>query len=751
MKVIKKIRFILSSLGFRALVIRIRRKLATSLMDLFSFIVDHYKLFSLLENYKDLSINKILKYEDIRDSKDSIDKEVISNFLFHRFDLLGSGWETNFYGKSCRGLEGEVYEPSLAPHFDFDGEWMIGRINKSHLDYSQDVWKAVDKDYQPIDWQLDFKSGYRWSEKTWYKSIKFGEKRGVDIKVPWELARMQHLPMLAKEFLSTKISFEEKEKLSYEFRNQVLDFIATNPLRYGVNWVCSMDVSIRSANLLLAYDIFCSQGYRFDSDFEYHFAKSIYSHGKHIFNNLEWNYGERGNHYLSNVCGLAFIGRYLNTTGESDYWLTFSVQELINEVHHQFYPDGTNFEGSTSYHLLTSEMVLYTTSLILGIDSKELFELKGKKRNIYSYLKPNYYAPLETYVLQEEKSDSKIESLFPAWYFRKLSLMADFLTNILKPDNTYPQIGDNDSGRFFKLNPSYKKINTLEAKRVYANLKNYNEINDDQDYYVEELLQCSYIACLAECILGDSKNFLDGKKIKANNSFDCLIVNSFLKNNLRKFRIKNSIRKELVTNSSNKKTLSNFLNNLHSIKKDVVITEYAIDGNFPDNLKIISYPDFGLYLFKSDLFYLLIRCWPGVTPFHLGHMHLDQLSIELVIKGVNKITDPGSYVYGPLLEKRWAYRSSNAHFNPFTDEDILDELKSDPFSSIMPKPMEVSYFGKEGFFVEYDYKNSKKYFCIKLEASRLSIISSIIDGKGLAQDNRIELSKGYGVALTESK
>ena len=52
-------------------------------------------------------------------------------------------------------------------------------------------------DYEPIDWQLDFKSGYRWSDWTWYRVIRCGNIRGADVKVPWELGRLQHLPQLA--------------------------------------------------------------------------------------------------------------------------------------------------------------------------------------------------------------------------------------------------------------------------------------------------------------------------------------------------------------------------------------------------------------------------------------------------------------------------------------------------------------------------------------------------------------------------
>lgn len=28
-------------------------------------------------------------------------------------------------------------------------------------------------EYEPIDWQVDFKSGYRWSEKTYYKFFNY--------------------------------------------------------------------------------------------------------------------------------------------------------------------------------------------------------------------------------------------------------------------------------------------------------------------------------------------------------------------------------------------------------------------------------------------------------------------------------------------------------------------------------------------------------------------------------------------------
>jgi hypothetical protein len=81
-------------------------------------------------------------------------------------------------------------------------------------------------------------------------------------------------------------------------------------------------------------------------------TRSIYEHGLHIVTNLEWHDQVRGNHYLADIAGLAFIAAYLPSTSETDVWLAFVVQELVTEVKHQFYPDGGNFEGSTAYSLL---------------------------------------------------------------------------------------------------------------------------------------------------------------------------------------------------------------------------------------------------------------------------------------------------------------------------------------------------------------------------------------------------------------
>jgi len=102
-----------------------------------------------------------------------------------------------------------------------------------------------------INWHCDFKSGYYWDPKTFYLDIKYGDKKGVDVKVPWELSRFYHLVTLGEGYWLTR-----DEKYTKEFINEISDWIENNPPQYGVNWKCTMDVAIRVCNWILGYCFF---------------------------------------------------------------------------------------------------------------------------------------------------------------------------------------------------------------------------------------------------------------------------------------------------------------------------------------------------------------------------------------------------------------------------------------------------------------------------------------------------------------
>src|SRR5262249_22224907 len=103
-----------------------------------------------------------------------------------------------------------------------------------------------------LPWHTDFKTGRSWNSSTYYEDLRAGIEGGfgktADIKVPWELSRFQHLPLLGQAlWLSGERRYYE------ELKAQVLDWIACNRPGRGVNWTCTMDVAIRAVNWVWAY------------------------------------------------------------------------------------------------------------------------------------------------------------------------------------------------------------------------------------------------------------------------------------------------------------------------------------------------------------------------------------------------------------------------------------------------------------------------------------------------------------------
>jgi hypothetical protein len=529
--------------------------------------------------------------------------ELADHYLAHHFNVLGSGWVHVRHGVPCSGLEGYRYEMGSSVEADGEGHWLKGRINFANLNESQRLWHLIDTHYIPVDWQLDFRSGYRWSEETWYLNIPSGHKSGVDIKVPWELSRMQHLPTLALAYgLATKKQpgFTAPERYVREFRNQVLDFIATNPPRFGVNWRSTMDVGIRAVNWLVAHDLFRSFHAEFDDEFQRAFNRSIYEHGLHIVRNLEWDPESRGNHYLSNVVSLLFVAAYLPCSLETNAWLAFGVQELVYEAGHQFHAEGTNFEASTSYHRLSAEMVLYATALILGLLGEKTEALKTYADHFFKgrpKLKP---APITFHPLGK----SGVPTPLPVWYIERLEKMAEFTMAVTKPNRHIVQIGDNDSGRFLKLNP-FDDEDRLDHRHLVAAI---NGLFDRKDF--AEFTDSGWVETRLVKHLGRGIHLP-------------------------------SYKGEDEPGTAERAGMS---------------VLQTIQG-----LKFCAYPDFGVYIFRSKDVYLAIRCGSIGQNGHGGHAHNDNLSFELSIRGRDFIVDGGSYLYTPFPEIRNRFRSTGAH------------------------------------------------------------------------------------------
>jgi hypothetical protein len=504
-------------------------------------------------------------------SADARSRALARHYQAHRFNILGSGWVHVIHGMSCPGFAGAAYT--------MPGPRALSPGNRQR---AAEIRAAISPGYEPIDWQLDFRSGYRWKEDRWSETLLLGHEPGVDVKVPWELARLQHLPLLAT-------IGRDDTNIARECRDQILDFLAANPPGFGVNWLCTMDVAIRAANLVLCRWII-GPG---DEIFEEYFAATLLAHGRHIVTNLEDTEGFRGNHYLADVCGLAFVAAALSESEETLGWWRFAIGEVLAESARQFHPDGTNFEASTSYHRLSAEMVAYTAALILGRDGV---------------------------------------GAFPAGFAERLYRMARFSIDATKPNGRVAQIGDNDSGRFFKLSAAHF----------------------DADLEEDHLDHRGLVAAIGTIIAGaDDLAAFSGPAF----AFETELVGALASGR----RLQPATAPTAPASVPLKETSVSIAEN------QTETTIMLHDASVLDGLSAIAYPDFGLYILTAPRFFLSIRCGSIGQNGRGGHAHNDQLAVELNIDGEDWLADPGSYVYTAAPRQRDAYRSVLAHATPKHD------------------------------------------------------------------------------------
>ncbi|MBO6280256.1 MAG: alginate lyase family protein [Bacilli bacterium] len=262
-----------------------------------------------------------------------------------------------------------------------------------------DVYDVKNKHYI---WNYDFYASYKFKDCFYLDARKVNVPgTGFDIKVPWEISRMEYLFSLAMAFRINK-----EEKYASKIFEIVNDFRKENPYNSGVNWDISMEVGIRLANIILATELVQdSKAYLKNRKA---LIRLTYEHVVHIKKNLE-NKRNPNNHYLGDLLGLAVgYASYPYLFNKKD--IDFVINETHKEIKRQILPDGVDFEGSTSYQRLTGEIIAFTLIPLLKLGFK---------------------------VDEQEKE--------------LIKKMCEFTINIMDGNHLVSKLADNDSGRVFQL------------------------------------------------------------------------------------------------------------------------------------------------------------------------------------------------------------------------------------------------------------------------------------------------------------
>ncbi len=303
----------------------------------------------------------------------------------NEFNLLGSGWISLLNRQSPRGFL----------HYRY------GSFPRSGL--------APDT----IDWNRDQRSGYQFDPNS-STAEALGSAfatEGVDVKFSWEFARFQHFPQLG---VLAKANPGQAPAVAALFKEQWLSFCSQCPYGNGVHWASPMEVAIRMTNVLIGFDLLREQLSNLEGDL----ADWAYHHWHFVNERLEDKEGLGTNHYLSNLMGLVVAGYYLqdDKVKKRAKW---AFKEFLREQNKQFFEDGFNFEYSTYYHRLSTEICLVTFR----------------------------FAKAAGYKIPEQCLDLLSKSL------HHISLLA-------KANGEMPRFGDTDSGRILDLDPAGEILDT---------------------------------------------------------------------------------------------------------------------------------------------------------------------------------------------------------------------------------------------------------------------------------------------------
>lgn len=248
-----------------------------------------------------------------------------------------------------------------------------------------DILGSRDQCLMVMPWHADFRlqhqkpdADYLFDKTLFYKDyvIKHGltDRLIKDIKVPWELSRFQHLVVLGAAFEKIKNPLYSKA-----FVLQITDWIQENPYLLGPNWVCPMDVSIRALNWIWGFHYFKNVP-EITETFWQQFTESLYNHFIYLENN--WETGiHTSNHYLSDLIGYFGLTWFFGDLPGIKKKQVWCHKKILQEFEKQVFEEGTDYEGSTKYHQLVTEIFyqFYLLSQEMGFAVPGSFTKKLKK------------------------------------------------------------------------------------------------------------------------------------------------------------------------------------------------------------------------------------------------------------------------------------------------------------------------------------------------------------------------------------
>ena len=209
-------------------------------------------------------------------------------------------------------------------------------------------------------WRTDVTSGYRWPDR-YFPFVNFlTHGADADVKVPWELARLQWLVWLAEGAVAATDA-ELRDRCTRAVVDGIADFGHSNPVGYGPNWTVAMEVGIRALNLSLAAALVWD---RLEPARRAAIADLLGEHLRYLRRFPELS-DKLGNHFLVGFGAVVFLERVVLAEPLAS---RAPMAEITARLEEQFGADGLHVEHAPLYHRLCVESLLWTLAAIARAD-----------------------------------------------------------------------------------------------------------------------------------------------------------------------------------------------------------------------------------------------------------------------------------------------------------------------------------------------------------------------------------------------
>ncbi len=215
-------------------------------------------------------------------------------------------------------------------------------------------WINTGRDY---DWVTNPSTGFRYDKNKHWSEIETLDPEAGDIKYIWEKSRFSYL------YHIIRYDYHYDHNHSEFVFKEILDWIESNPLNCGPNYVCSQEISLRINNWLFAL-YFYKDSPNLTEDRWDRIIQSIYWQIRHVYSNINFSrIAVRNNHAITETLTLYLFGLLFPEMPDASKWKKNGKRWFEEEIAYQFEPDGTYLQNSMNYQRVVTQLLSWGMSL----------------------------------------------------------------------------------------------------------------------------------------------------------------------------------------------------------------------------------------------------------------------------------------------------------------------------------------------------------------------------------------------------